>query len=135
MQGVNAQKPLVQAEIVRTDHPVFYGYADKILPIKYASAASVLPRRRRRSEQRARAVRRRRRVGAERPDGRRRRDRAASAFVVDIPEAYHGKGRVIMFANNPVYRWQNHGEFNMMFNSILNWNDIPAATTGSGTRH
>ena len=25
--GVNAQKPLVQAEIVRTDHPVFYGYA------------------------------------------------------------------------------------------------------------
>jgi hypothetical protein len=22
-----------------------------------------------------------------------------------------------MFANNPVYRWQNHGEFNMVFNS------------------
>ena len=30
-----------------------------------------------------------------------------------------------MFANNPVYRWQNHGEFNMVFNSIVNWNDIP----------
>jgi hypothetical protein len=28
-----------------------------------------------------------------------------------------------MFANNPVYRWQNHGEFNMVFNSIVNWND------------
>ena len=38
-----------------------------------------------------------------------------------------GKGRVIMFANNPVYRWQNHGEFNMVFNSILNWNDVPKA--------
>jgi hypothetical protein len=37
-----------------------------------------------------------------------------------------GRGRVIMFANNPIYRWQNHGEFNMVFNSILNWNDVPA---------
>jgi hypothetical protein len=52
------------------------------------------------------------------------RDRA---FAVDVPNAYHGKGRVLMFANNPVYRWQNHGEFNMVFNSILNWNDVPAA--------
>jgi len=45
------------------------------------------------------------------------------AFAVDIPEAFRGKGRVIMFAGNPIYRWQNHGEFNMVFNSILNWND------------
>ncbi len=52
---------------------------------------------------------------------------ARRPFVVDIPEAYRGKGRVIMFANNPIYRWQNFGEFNMIFNSILNWNDIPAA--------
>src|SRR5262249_44522446 len=37
VQGLNAQKPLVQAEIVRTDSPVFYGYADKIIPIKYAA--------------------------------------------------------------------------------------------------
>jgi hypothetical protein len=29
-----------------------------------------------------------------------------------------------MFSNNPIYRWQNHGEFNMVFNSILNWNDV-----------
>jgi len=29
-----------------------------------------------------------------------------------------------MFANNPIYRWQNHGEFNMVFNTILNWNDV-----------
>jgi len=52
---------------------------------------------------------------------------ARKPFVVDVPDAYKGKGRVIMFANNPVYRWQNHGEFNMMFNSILNWNDVQAA--------
>ena len=34
-RGFYAQRPLVQAEIVQADHPVFYGYADKIMPIKY----------------------------------------------------------------------------------------------------
>jgi len=29
-----------------------------------------------------------------------------------------------MFATNPCYRWQNHGEFNMLFNAILNYNDL-----------
>jgi len=123
VQGVNAQKPLVQAEIVRTDHPVFYGYADKIIPIKYASGQTFF------------------RVGAADSGNVLARfvggdDAVLSGlmeggdaiaqkpFAVDIPEAFHGKGRVIMFTNNPVYRWQNHGEFNMVFNSILNWNDI-----------
>jgi hypothetical protein len=45
-------------------------------------------------------------------------------FAVDVPEAVKGRGRVIMFANNPIYRWQNHGEFNMVFNSLINWNDV-----------
>jgi hypothetical protein len=124
VQGVNAQKPLVQAEITRTDHPVFYGYADKIIPIKYASSQRFF------------------RVGASDDGNVLARFVGGDAavlsglmvggdaiarkpFVVDVPEAYHGKGRVIMFANNPVYRWQNFGEFNMMFNSILNWNDVP----------
>jgi hypothetical protein len=57
-------------------------------------------------------------VGADQIRGR--------AFAVDINNAHNGKGRVLMFANNPVYRWQNHGEFNMVFNSIVNWNDVPA---------
>jgi hypothetical protein len=122
--GVNAQKPLVQAEIVRTDHPVFYGYADKIIPVKYASQQTFF------------------RVGAADQGNILARfvggDAAVlsglmvggdairqRAFAVDVPEAYHGKGRVIMFTNNPVYRWQNHGEFNMVFNSVLNWNDVP----------
>jgi hypothetical protein len=57
-------------------------------------------------------------VGADQIRGR--------AFAVDINNAHNGKGRVLMFANNPVYRWQNHGEFNMVFNSIVNWNDVPS---------
>jgi len=47
------------------------------------------------------------------------------AFAVDSRPAHNGGGRVLMFANNPMYRWQNHGEFNLVFNSILNWNDAP----------
>ncbi len=41
--------------------------------------------------------------------------------IVDAPT---GKGRVILFATNPCYRWQNHGEFGMLFNVILHHNDI-----------
>ncbi len=36
-----------------------------------------------------------------------------------------------MFANNPVYRWQNHGEFNMIFNAIVNWDDPTPAGNGA----
>jgi len=121
--GLNAQKPLVQAEITKTDHPAFYGYADSIIPVKYGQGQQVF------------------RVGvadqgnilarfvggdsavlsglAEGAEALRQKP-----FAVDIPEAYRGKGRVLMFAGNPIYRWQNHGEFNMVFNSIINWNDV-----------
>ena len=50
--------------------------------------------------------------------------------VVDVPV---GNGRALIFATNPIYRWQNHGEFNMVFNAILNWNDL-RPDTQSGTR-
>jgi len=127
VQGVNAQKPLVQAEIVRTDSPVFYGYADKIIPIKYATQqtffrvgtadqGNILAR----FVGGDSAVLSGLMVGG---DAIRQR-----AFAVDVPNAHNGKGRVIMFSNNPIYRWQNHGEFNMIFNSILNWQFVPAAT-------
>lgn len=122
--GMNAQKPLIQAEILRTNHPVFYGYQNKIFPIKFgqgqqvfrvgvADQGNVLAQFVGGDSSVLSGLM----VGAENIRNR--------AFAVDIPNAHNGKGRVIMFANNPVYRWQNHGEFNMMFNSILNWNDVP----------
>ena len=120
--GLNAQKPLVQAEIVKTDHPAFYGYADKIIPVKYGQGQQVF-RYGVADQDKVLA----RFVGGqdsvlsglgEGADALRQR-----AFAMDIPEAFRGKGRVIMFSGNPVYRWQNHGEFNMVFNSIINWND------------
>jgi len=123
--GVNAQKPLIQAEIVRTDHPVFYGYENKIFPIKFgqgsqvfrvgvADQANVLAQYVGGDASVLSGLM----VGADNLKGR--------AFAADIPNAHNGHGRVIMFANNPVYRWQNHGEFNMVFNSIINWDDVPA---------
>jgi hypothetical protein len=122
--GVNAQKPLVMAEIVKTNSPVFYGYENKTFPIKFgqgsqlfrvgvADQSNVLAQYVGGDQSVLSGLM----VGADAIKGR--------AFAVDVPEAYHGNGRVIMFANNPVYRWQNHGEFNMVFNSILNWNDVP----------
>ena len=128
--GVNAQKPLIQAEISRADHPVFYGYENKIFPIKYGQGSQVF--RVGVADQGNvlatyvggdASVLSGLMVGADNLRGR--------AFAVDIPKAHNGNGRVLMFANNPIYRWQNHGEFNMVFNSILNWNDVPAPVSAT----
>ena len=45
--------------------------------------------------------------------------------VVDAPV---GKGRVVLFVNNPIYRWQTFGEHGMVFNTLLFFNDIPQPT-------
>ena len=127
-----APRPLVNAEVLRLEHPVFYGYTEKIMPIKYLGGPLLS-------------------VGA--PDqgavlGRYVGGDAAvlsglmkgadeirqRPFAVDLPGGYSGKGRVLLFANNPIYRWQNHGEFNMVFNALLNWNDMaPAARSNPAT--
>ena len=44
-----------------------------------------------------------------------------------VVEAPAGRGRLVLFATNPCYRWQNHGEFGMLFNTILHWNDLLAS--------
>jgi hypothetical protein len=124
--GVQAQKPLIQAEIVKTNSPVFYGYENKIFPIKFGQGSQVF--RVGMADQGNvlaqyvggdSSVLSGLMVGADNLKQR--------AFAIDVPNAHNGNGRVIMFANNPIYRWQNHGEFNMVFNAILNWNDVPPA--------
>ena len=44
--------------------------------------------------------------------------------IVDVPA---GSGRILIFATNPCYRWQNHGEFPMLFNALMHYNDRPGA--------
>src|SRR5207253_5479350 len=45
-----------------------------------------------------------------------------------IIDRQSGRGRVILFAINPCYRWQNFGEFNLLFNAILNYNDLQVSS-------
>ncbi len=121
-----APRPLVNAEVLRPEHPVFYGYADRIVPIKYQNGPLLT-------------------VGAPDQGGVLARYVGGDAavlsglmkgadeirqrpLVVDVPGGLTGKGRVVLFANNPIYRWQNHGEFNMVFNALMNWNDLGGAT-------
>jgi len=41
--------------------------------------------------------------------------------VVDVPV---GKGHVVMFANNPMWRHQTHGSFSLLFNAILHYDNL-----------
>jgi Zinc carboxypeptidase len=53
------------------------------------------------------------------------------AVVVDAPM---GKGRVVMFATRPYWRWQTQGLFFLGFNAILNWNDLDAGKPAGAER-
>ena len=124
---------IVDAEILQPEHPIFYGYDKKMIPVRYASGplltvqtntnpfdgppppgppptpSSVLMRYPGGDDHVLSGLMR----GANEI-----RNRPA---IVDQPS---GKGRVILFAGNPCYRWQNFGEFNMLFNTVLHFNDI-----------
>jgi hypothetical protein len=130
-----APRPIVNAEVRRADHPIFYGYGDeKMMATKYTNGpllsisgadneSKILLRYPGGDDNVLSGLMR----GANEV-----RNRAA---IVDVPS---GKGRVIVYATNPVYRWQNHGEFNMLFNALLNWNDIkeaPPVKTTEGQRN
>ena len=117
---------IIDAEILQPDNPIFYGYDKKTIPVRYGGGPllsvqtganpfdgppatppptpqGVLMR-----------YPGRRRARAERPDARRQRDpqpRRRSSI------SRRAKGAIIMFAGNPCYRWQNFGEFNMLFNT------------------
>jgi len=122
--GLLAQRPLVQGRILRPEHPVFYGIADSVLPIKYVGGQPFRVGVADEDKVLARYVGGQTSVLSglmEGADSLRNRP-----FAVDIPEAYKGKGRVVLFSNNPIYRWQNHGEFGMIFNAVINWNDVVA---------
>jgi hypothetical protein len=126
-----APGPIVEAEILQPSHPIFYGYEEKKITVRYANGPLLTVPEDDREQQ---VLMRFPGGDASVASGLMRganeiRNRPA---VVDVPVA---KGRVLMFATNPSYRWQNHGEFNMLFNAVLHHNDIrtiekrPATTT------
>ncbi len=115
-----APGPIVEAEILQPASPIFYGYTKKTIPVRYANGPLLSVPERDRDRQ----------ILMRFPGGEKSvlsglmrnpneiRNRPA---IVDVPT---GRGRVILFATNPCYRWQNHGEFAMLFNTILHHNDI-----------
>jgi hypothetical protein len=48
---------------------------------------------------------------------------AEKPAVVDVP---HGKGHVVLFANNPVWRHETMGSFFLVFNAMLNFDHLNA---------
>jgi len=44
--------------------------------------------------------------------------------ILDVPV---GKGRVILFAFNPLHRYLNLSDFRFVYNALMNWNDLPEA--------
>jgi hypothetical protein len=130
--GFYAPGPYVQSEILLPNHPVMFGYNQKALPVRFnggpllqAGPPAGLEQFAGSSPDRPQVIARF--TGGEagvlsglmrNPDQIRNRP-----MIVDAPS---GKGRVILFANNPIYRWQTFGEHGMVFNGLLFWNDIPA---------
>jgi hypothetical protein len=131
--GFYAPGPYVQSEILMPTHPVMYGYRQKTLPIRFNGGPLLQAGPPQGFEQFAGSSPDRPQVVARFTGGEagvlsglmRNPDQIRNRpMVVDAPS---GKGRVIMFANNPIYRWQTFGEHAMIFNSLLYWNDMGAA--------
>ena len=127
-----APGPYIQSEILRTEHPVVYGYSSTTLPVRWADGpilqagpnpefaafvgstpnpASVIARFQGGESGVLSGLMR----GADQIRNR--------PMIVEAPA---GKGRILLFANNPIYRWQTFGEHGLVFNALLFHNDFPA---------
>jgi hypothetical protein len=51
--------------------------------------------------------------------------------VVDVPS---GRGHVLLFATNPMWRHQTQGEFFLLFNAVLNFDNLGAGREPEPTR-
>jgi hypothetical protein len=117
-----APGPIVEAEITQPSHPIFYGYAAKDVPVRYANGPLLAIQG----------------LDAERDRQTLMRFRGTDAAVLSglmkgaaetrnrpaIAEVPSGKGRVLMFATNPCFRFETLGEFNMLFNAVMHYNDV-----------
>jgi hypothetical protein len=115
-----APGPIVEAEITHPENPIFYGYSEKTVPVRYANGPLLrMPAEMNRTNVLMRFPGGEKSVlsglfnGADEIKGR--------AAVVVAPV---GKGEVVMFTTNPVWRWQNLGEYRMMFNTLMNFRNL-----------
>ncbi len=123
-----APGPIVNAAILQPANPIFYGYADKTVPVRYANGPFLTVPRVDRKQ-----------ILMQFPGGD---ENVLSGLMKGANEIKNkpaivdvrvGQGRVLLFATNPCYRWQNLGEFRMLFNAILNYSFKPATPTKDDT--
>ena len=125
-----APGPIVEAEILKPTHPIFYGYDKATIPVRWAGGPLL---RAAGTDGRNWTLMRFPGNDSSVLSGLMRgvaetRNRPA---IMDVPV---GQGHVVLFATNPAYRWQNLGEFNMLANAILHFSDYPKGATTSGGR-
>ncbi|MBS0363095.1 MAG: hypothetical protein JSR98_17090, partial [Proteobacteria bacterium] len=124
--GFYAPGPIVTAKILKPANPIFYGYTGTETTVRWASTALLsLPIRDQQDVLMSfpggdKAVQSGLMNGASQI-----KDRPA---IVDLPV---GQGQVLMFATNPVYRWQNFGEFRMLYNALFSYKTLRAGLGGA----
>jgi hypothetical protein len=52
---------------------------------------------------------------------------AEKPAVIDCPV---GKGHVVLFAPNPMWRWQTHGSHSLVFNALMHWDQLGVGRPG-----
>jgi hypothetical protein len=117
-----APRPIVEAEILKPEHPVFYGYSKTKIPVKYVNGPLLQVSQ----QQRERATLMRFTGGEAGVLSGLMRNPNEIRLRPAIVEMAVASGRVLLFATNPIYRWQNWGEFNMVFNALMHYNDMGA---------
>jgi hypothetical protein len=129
-----APGPIVDADILHPENPIFYGYSAKTVPVRYANGPLF----------RMSAEMDKNDVLMRFPGGEKSvlsglfngsDDIKSRAAVVVVPA---GKGEVVMFTTNPIWRWQNLGEYRMLFNTLMNYKNLapapaPASSPASST--
>jgi len=128
-----APGPIVEADILHPENPIFYGYSAKTVPVRYANGPLL-----RMTEEMDKDDVLMRYPGGEKsvlsglfngPD-----DIKGRAAIAIVPA---GKGEVVLFTTNPVWRWQNVGEYRMLFNTLMNYQNLtpqPSASTDVSTK-
>jgi len=139
--------PYVQTEILQPAHPILFGYTGTNIPMRWADGPLLsVPERPRQdgaSPEAAAAA------PSDADNGVVARSTVLVRFqggdssvlsglmrgadqirnrpaIIDAPV---GKGRVIYFATNPIYRWQTFGEHELVFNALLYFNDMPGSSS------
>ena len=115
-----APGPIVEARISKPEHPIFYGYEGTSMPVRYANG----PLLRVPETDRASQVLMTFSGGDESVLSGLMRNPNEVRNVPAVVEVPSGSGRILMFATNPCFRWQNLSEFNLLFNAVMHFNDV-----------